>query len=100
MPPRKRSRPSNDEPADSGSGDEGPRQPREEGPGAVAVHQAYLEYRLSGEGPDPDTYQRAIDQFQALPGAFRTVPPPAAGNGPGETGDETQADAAEDGGAS
>jgi hypothetical protein len=41
------------------------------------VHEAYLEHRLSGGEPaTPEAYRRAFEQFQNLPGAVRSVPPP------------------------
>jgi hypothetical protein len=47
----------------------------EEG-GAVEVHRAYLEHRLAGGEPaTPEAYQRALAQFEKLPGAMRSVPP-------------------------
>jgi hypothetical protein len=56
----------------------------EEQRGAVDVHRAYLEHRLAGGEPaSPEAYRRAIEQFQKLPGAMRTVPPAASPEKPG-----------------
>ena len=53
-------------------------EPHEEQPGAVRVHQAYLEHRLAGGEPaTPEAYRRALEQFEKLPGAIQTVPPTA-----------------------
>ncbi len=54
-----------------------PPEPHKEEPDAVRVHEAYLEHRLSGGEPaTPEAYQRAFEQFQSLPGAVRSTPPP------------------------
>jgi hypothetical protein len=53
-------------------------EPHKEQSDAVRVHQAYLEHRLAGGEPaTPEAYRRAVEQFQKLPGAMRSVPPPA-----------------------
>jgi hypothetical protein len=52
--------------------------PHQEEGGAVRIHEAYLEHRLGGgEAATPEAYRRAVEQFQKLPGAMRSVPPAA-----------------------
>ena len=98
MPPRKKSSPSKREPQKADSGDESYRAPTPEEGGGVDVHEAYLQYRLGGaERPDPEIYRRAIEQFQSLPGAFRTTPPPAPADESETTGDEPTPDEANEG---
>jgi hypothetical protein len=86
-------------------------EPHEEGPGAVRVHQAYLEHRLGGgERATPEAYRRAVEQFQRLPGAMRSVPPvalpderpaaPEKPDAPGSAGADDTADGGGDEGAS
>jgi hypothetical protein len=61
------------EPGDDSPGDA--RRPHVEEGDAVRVHEAYIENRLGGgEPPGPEAYQRAIEQFERLPGAMRTTP--------------------------
>jgi hypothetical protein len=65
-------------------GDEYEGKAHDELPGAVRVHQAYLDHRLAGGEPaTPEAYRRAVEQFQKLPGAVRSVPSPAAPERPG-----------------
>jgi hypothetical protein len=60
------------------------REPHEEESGAVEVHRAYLEHRLAGGEPaTPELYRRAVEQFQKLPGATRSVPPATPPEKPG-----------------
>jgi hypothetical protein len=90
--------PSKREPRKADSGDESYRAPTPEEGGGVDVHEAYLQYRLGGaERPDPEIYRRAIEQFQSLPGAFRTTPPPAPADESETTGDEPTPDEANEG---
>ncbi len=52
------------------------RRPHVEAGDAVRVHEAYIEERLGGgEEPDAASYRRALQQFEQLPGAVRTIPP-------------------------
>jgi hypothetical protein len=68
-PPRRRPR------KRDGDGDD-EREPYEEEPDAVRIHEAYLQHRLAGgEEPDPEAYRRAIEEFERLPGALPTIPP-------------------------
>ena len=72
--------------------------PRRKRAAGFDVHEAYLQYRLGGaERPDPEIYRRAIEQFQSLPGAFRTTPPPAPADESETTGDEPTPDEANEG---
>ena len=58
-------------------------EPHEEEGGAVQVHQAFLEHRLKGGAPaTPQAFRSAIEQFQKLPGATRSVPPLASPESP------------------
>jgi len=54
-----------------------PREPHKEEHEAVKIHEAYLEHRLGGGAPaTPEAYRRAVEQFEKLPGAMRSTPPP------------------------
>src|SRR6476620_1391605 len=101
MPPRKKSSPSKRAPQKADSGDESDRAPTPEEGGGVDVHEAYRQYRLGGakraERLDPDVYRRASEEWQSLPGAFRTTPPPAPAAESETTGDEPTPDEANDG---
>jgi hypothetical protein len=69
--------------------------PHEEQSDAVKVHEAYLEHRLGGGEPaTPEAFRRAIEQFQKLPGAIRSVPSQAT---PEKPGDEQRSDEEEKG---
>ena len=60
---------------DGGDYDEPPRKPHNEQPGAVQIHEAYLQHRLGGGEPaSPEAYRRALEQFEKLPGAIRSTP--------------------------
>ena len=42
---------------------------------SVRLNEAYAEHRVAGGAPaTPEAYQRAVEQFQRLPGAVRTRP--------------------------
>jgi hypothetical protein len=60
----------------------------EEQPSAVRVHEAYLEHRRSTSPPDPEAYRRALEQFQALPGAVLPSPAPPRPKEPGQSDEE------------
>jgi hypothetical protein len=52
------------------------REPHEEEPEAVRIHEAYIErLRGGGEEPDAEARRRAIEEFERLPGALPTTPP-------------------------
>jgi competence ComEA-like helix-hairpin-helix protein len=91
--------PSGDAPDDGSSGggpddggsaageDENPpvRPGKQHGGNPVLIHEAFIEHHLAGETPaTSETYERAREQFQRLPGATRK--PPAAG--PDDTPEE------------
>src|SRR4051794_28555732 len=81
MPTRKPRHPKDggyQEPGPAKDGDYQEPEPQREEAEPVEVHQAYLEHRLAGGAPaTPAAYRRAVDQFQRLPGAIRSVPPVA-----------------------
>lgn len=105
MPPRKRipeeagrdrdprRRPARRRKTEKPEGEDG--EPKEEPiePGdTVRVHQAYLEALRGDQPPDPEAYLRAIEQFEQLPGAFRTLPGRVTPEeGEREPGDSTEA---------
>lgn len=73
---------------DGNGGEDVRREPYEEQDHAVRVHEAYLEHRLAGgEAPDPEAHLRAIEEFERLPGALRTTPPPTPEESSGSDGD-------------
>src|SRR4051794_27363989 len=72
MPPRRRKPPDEDTPppGQEPGNDESP-----ESEDSLLVHEAYLEHRLGGGEPaTPEAYQRAVEQFERLPGAVPTRP--------------------------
>jgi hypothetical protein len=76
-------------PKDPGDGDEYHKpEPHKEQSGSVQVHQAYLEHRLAGGEPaTPEAFRRAVEQFEKLAGAVRSLPPAVAPDRPSaETG--------------
>lgn len=66
MPPRRRKpKDEYEQPAGESVEDEG----------SVRIHEAYLQHRLGGgEAATPEAFQRAVEQFERLPGAVRTGP--------------------------
>lgn len=100
MAPRKRRTPGN-----SGSEEGGYQPPVDEepqGPGnpdadPVRIHQEYIERRIGGGAPPtPEAYARALEQWNALPGAVPTPQAEPIGNdvtpvgGPSGNGEEEE----------
>jgi hypothetical protein len=59
---------------EDGDGDDGePQGPKHRGGDPVRIHEDYVRRHLGGGAPPtPEAYERAIEQFNRLPGAMRT----------------------------